>query len=63
MNMAAYMADFALVIGLIIGITALNGVITNGIGNKLFGRSKKSEFVDQSARMQTGWKEVGGKSK
>ena len=59
--MLAYIVDFLMVMGLIIVITALNGVMTNGIGNKLFGRNKKSEFVDQSSRMQTGWKEIGGK--
>ncbi|WP_428911380.1 hypothetical protein [Niallia sp. Krafla_26] len=61
--MVAYLIDFVMVIGLIIGITALNGVITNGIGNHLFGRKKKSKFVDQSARMQTDWKEIGGNNK
>lgn len=61
--MLTYTVDFVMVMGLIIVITALNAVITNGIGNKLFGRNKKSEFVVQSSRMQTGWKEIGGKSK
>jgi hypothetical protein len=61
--MLAYMVDFLMVMGMIIIITAFNGVITNGIGNKLFGRSKKSEFVDQSSRMQTGWREIGGNNK
>ena len=61
--MLAYIVDFLMVMGLIIVITALNGVITNGIGNKVFGRNKSSEFVVQSSRMQTGWKEIGGKTK
>jgi hypothetical protein len=61
--MLAYIVDFLMVMGLIIVITALNGVITNGIGNKVLGRNKKSEFVVQSSRMQTGWKEIGGKTK
>ena len=61
--MLAYIVDFLMVMGLIIVITALNGVMTNGIGNKLIGRTRKSEFVDQSSRMQTGWNEVGGKTK
>jgi hypothetical protein len=61
--MLAYIVDFLMVMGLIIVITALNGVMTNGIGNKLIGRTRKSEFVDQSSRMQTGWNEIGGKTK
>jgi hypothetical protein len=61
--MLAYIVDFLMVMGLIIMITALNGVMTNGIGNKVFGRNKKSEFVNQSSRMQTGWNEIGGKTK
>lgn len=58
--MAAYFVDFLIVALLIIGITATNGVLVNGIGNKLFSRKKKSEFVNQSTRMQSGWKQVGG---
>lgn len=58
--MAAYFVDFLIVALLIIGITATNGVLINGIGNKLFSRKKKSEFVNQSTRMQSGWKQVGG---
>ncbi|MFZ0447586.1 MAG: hypothetical protein WAM95_23695 [Bacillus sp. (in: firmicutes)] len=61
--MLAYIVDFLMVMGLIIVITALNGVMTNGIGNKVFGRNKKSEFVDQSSRIQTGWNKIGGKTK
>ncbi|WP_338449042.1 hypothetical protein R4Z09_22935 [Niallia oryzisoli] len=61
--MVAYIVDFLLVALLIIGITAINGIITDGIGNKLFGRNKKSVFVNQSARIQTGWKNVGGSKK
>lgn len=60
--MVGYMTDLIIVAILIIGITATIGVITNGIGNNLFGRKKKDEFVNQSARFQTGWKNVGGKN-
>ncbi|KAA9027559.1 hypothetical protein [Niallia endozanthoxylica] len=61
--MIAYFVDFLLIALLVIGITAINGIITDGIGNKLFGRNKKSQFVNQSARIQTGWKNVGGSNK
>jgi hypothetical protein len=61
--MGSYITDLTIVALLIIGITAVLGVITNGIGEKLFGGKRKSEFVDQSAKFQTGWKQVGGKRK
>ncbi len=58
--MGAYIVDFLIVAGLIIGITAINGVLVNGFGVKFIGRRHKSEFVDKSASIQTGWKQVGG---
>lgn len=61
--MFAYIADLAIVAILIVGLTALMGVISNGIGEKFFGGKKRSEFVVQSERFQTGWKTVGGKRK
>ncbi|KML38616.1 hypothetical protein [Cytobacillus firmus] len=61
--MVGYIADLTIVALLIIGFTALLGVLTNGIGEKIFGGKNKSEFVDQSARVQTGWKSVGGQKK
>lgn len=60
--MVEYIMDFAIVALLIIGITAMMGALTNGIGSALGGK-KRSEFVDQSARFQDGWKQVGGKKK
>jgi hypothetical protein len=61
--MGSYITDLTIVALLIIGITAVLGVVTNGIGLKLFGGKQKAEFVDQSAKFQTGWKQVGGKRK
>ncbi|MDR7076618.1 hypothetical protein J2Y03_001621 [Neobacillus niacini] len=61
--MGGYIADLSMVAILIIGITALMGVITNGFGETVFGGKKRSEFVDQSARFQTRWKSVGGNKK
>ncbi|MCM3707116.1 MULTISPECIES: hypothetical protein [Cytobacillus] len=61
--MVGYITDLMIVALLIIGFTALLGVLTNGIGEKIFGGKNKSEFVDQSARVQTGWKNVGGHKK
>jgi hypothetical protein len=61
--MAAYMIDLSIVAVLVIGITALNGVFTNAIGEKIFGRKKKSQFVDMSDRMSANFKQVGGQGK
>lgn len=61
--MAVYMIDLAIVAGLIIGITAINGVLTNGIGEKLFGGKRHADISNQSAEIQSGWKNVGGKKK
>jgi amino acid transporter len=62
-TMGAYIMDLTIVALLIVGITALMGVITNGFGEKLFGGKNRSEFVDESAKYQTGWKTVGGNKK
>ena len=61
--MTGFFIDFIIVAILIIAITATNGVILNGIGTKLFGGKKALEFVHQSNRMQTDWKNVGGKKR
>ncbi|MEH7307920.1 hypothetical protein [Neobacillus drentensis] len=61
--MGAYIMDLTIVALLIVGITALMGVITNSFGEKVFGGKNRSEFVDESAKYQTGWKTVGGKRK
>jgi hypothetical protein len=55
--------DLTIVALLIVGITALMGVITNSFGEKVFGGKNRSEFVDESAKYQTGWKTVGGNRK
>jgi len=62
-GLAGYITDLTIVAILVVGITAFLGVITNGIGEKLFGGKKKSEFVQESAKYQTGWKAVGGNKK
>ncbi|WP_409304661.1 hypothetical protein [Peribacillus sp. SCS-155] len=59
--MAGYIFDLIVAAGLIIGITALNGIITNGIGEKFFGGKQHSDISDHSSRIQEGWNEVGGK--
>ncbi|OCA89967.1 hypothetical protein F7984_04920 [Pradoshia sp. D12] len=59
--MSEYILDFILVSFLIIGLTAFMGPLTNGIGNLIFGRHKRSEFVIQTNRSTTGFNKVGGK--
>lgn len=59
--MIAFFIDFAIVAILVIGITAFIGVITNSIGEKLFGGKEKMKFVNKSSDIQSGWKQVGGK--
>ncbi|MBT2756376.1 hypothetical protein AB1K84_01365 [Mesobacillus foraminis] len=61
--MGGYILDLTIIALLVIGITAVMGVVTNGIGVKLFGGKKKNVFVDKSGRIQTGWKSVGGSKK
>ncbi|WNS77559.1 hypothetical protein RRV45_07755 [Bacillus sp. DTU_2020_1000418_1_SI_GHA_SEK_038] len=61
--MIDYIIDLTIVSLVIIGLTATLGVITNGLGEKIFGGKNKNEFVDQCAKFTTGWKAVGGKKK
>ena len=58
--MNEYIIDFFLLASLIIGLTAFMGPLTNGIGNIIFGRHKRSEFVTQSNRSTDGFNKVGG---
>ena len=58
--MAGYIIDLAIVAALVIGITAINGVIGDIIGRKLFGGKNKNVFTDQTKKTQVGWKSVGG---
>lgn len=58
--MAGYIMDLTIVAVLIIAITALMGVMLNGIGTKVFGGKNRRQFVEKSESMQTGWKNVGG---
>ncbi|RHW43223.1 hypothetical protein D1B31_00665 [Neobacillus notoginsengisoli] len=59
--MGEYLMDLAIVTILVVGITALMGVITNGIGENVFGRKNRTQFTDQASKFVSGWKEIGGK--
>lgn len=60
MKITAFIIDFVLLGILVIGITAFNGVITNVLGMKLFGRKNVNRFVETNAATQSGWRKVGG---
>ncbi|MDF0727922.1 hypothetical protein PY093_14690 [Cytobacillus sp. S13-E01] len=60
--MIGYIIDFTLVALFVIGITAVMGVLTNGIGEKLLAGKTKTVSFDHSAKTQVGWKNVGGKT-
>ncbi|MFJ7677351.1 hypothetical protein ACQKL6_09840 [Peribacillus sp. NPDC097197] len=59
--MLTYLIDLILVAVCVIGITAINGVLTNAIGEKWFGGKTHSHIFNQSKRIQSGWNQVGGK--
>ena len=61
--MKEYIFDLTIASLLIIGLTATLGVFTNAIGERVFGGKRKTEFVDQGQKVQTGWKTVGGNKK
>ena len=61
--MGEYITDLSIVALLVVSITALMGVVTNGIGIKLFSGRNKNEFVEKSEQFQSGWNKVGGKRK
>ncbi|MFD0048867.1 hypothetical protein ACFVHQ_05960 [Actinomycetes bacterium NPDC127524] len=61
--MAGYLVDLVIFSLLVIGITAFNGVLTNSIGEKLFGGKQRTEISSRSEGIQSGWKSVGGRKK
>lgn len=61
--MIGYIVDFTVVAGLIIGITALNGVLLNTLGETFFGGRRRTEIADHSTDIQAGWNQVGGSKK
>lgn len=58
--MIGYFTDLIIVTIIVVGLTGIMGVFTNGIGKLVVGRKRRMEFKDQTARMQTGWNHVGG---
>ncbi|WP_078555174.1 hypothetical protein [Bacillus alkalicellulosilyticus] len=60
--MTAFIVDFLLLAAIVIGLTALNGILTNVFGMKILGRGQVDRYTTKSAATQTGWRKVGGKS-
>ncbi|MFS0782870.1 hypothetical protein [Bacillus sp. 1P06AnD] len=60
--MNEYIFDLLLTAVLIIGLTALNGVISNTIGEKLFRSKKRHVHRMASLNTQEGWGLSGGKA-
>ncbi|MFS0824151.1 hypothetical protein [Bacillus sp. 1P02SD] len=61
--MASYIMDLGLIAVLVIGITALMGVMANGVGERVFGGKSGSDIVNRDSHVKTGWKNVGGRKK
>ncbi|WP_453990452.1 hypothetical protein [Bacillus nitroreducens] len=61
--MTSYITDLALIAILVIGITALMGVMANGIGERVFGGKTGSHIVKNDLNVKAGWKNVGGRKK
>ena len=60
--MGGYFIDLFIFAVLVIGITALNGVISNTIGETIFGGKNRNIYKAATERTQVGWKKVGGKN-
>ncbi|WP_077617313.1 hypothetical protein [Bacillus sinesaloumensis] len=61
--MSSYIIDLGLIAVLVIGITALMGVMANGLGERVFGGKKGSTIVNNDLNVKAGWKNVGGRKK
>ncbi len=60
--MYEYFLDLVIVAVLVIGTTALNGVITSTIGLKLSKRGQQTIFKEATSNTQRNWKSVGGRN-
>lgn len=56
--MTSFIVDFILFAVLVIGLTAMLGVISTTIGERIVGRKKSSEYYDQNANSQKGWRKM-----
>lgn len=57
-TVAPFIIDFIVLAVMIIGLTAMLGVISTGIGERIFGRKKTSQYYDQNINSQKGWRKM-----
>jgi hypothetical protein len=53
-----FIIDLIVFAVLVIGLTAMLGVIATSIGERIFGRKKGSDFYDQNMNSQKGWRKM-----
>lgn len=54
----SFVIDLIVFAILVIGLTALLGVISASIGERIFGRKKGNDFYDQNMNSQKGWRKM-----
>lgn len=54
----SFVIDLIVFAILVIGLTALLGVISASIGERIFGRKKGNAFYDQNMNSQKGWRKM-----
>lgn len=56
--MLFYVIDFVALAVLVIGLTAMLGVISTSLGKWVFGRKKGGMYSNQNANSQKGWRKM-----
>ncbi|HEX6922745.1 MAG TPA: hypothetical protein VF149_02885 [Bacillales bacterium] len=56
--MGLFLADLIVLAVLVIGLTAMLGVISTSIGEKVFGRKKSGKFYNHNMNSQKGWRKM-----
>ncbi|HEX7064498.1 MAG TPA: hypothetical protein VF199_05460 [Bacillales bacterium] len=56
--MIGFIVDLLVLAVLVIGLTAMLGVISTKIGERVFGGKKGNIFYDQNMNSQKGWRKM-----
>lgn len=56
--MVPYVIDLLLLAVLVIGLTAMLGVISTSLGERIFGRKKSNDFYNHNLNSQKGWRKM-----
>ncbi|HEU5139093.1 MAG TPA: hypothetical protein VFT51_03910 [Bacillales bacterium] len=56
--MIGFLIDLLVLAVLVIGLTAMLGVISTQIGERVFGRKKGNVFYDHNMNSQKGWRKM-----